>query len=58
MTAKWQYKQAYEEVLEEVRSLRAENAKLRDAVNYLYGFAKTLGVDEGDMRVFGVEVDE
>lgn len=36
----------------------SENAKLRDAVNYLYGFAKTLGVDEGDMRVFGVEVDE
>lgn len=29
MTAKWQYKQAYEGVLEEVRSLKAENAKLR-----------------------------
>jgi hypothetical protein len=29
MTAKWQYKQAYEGVLEEARSLKAENAKLR-----------------------------
>lgn len=40
------------------KHLKAENDRLRDAVNYLYGFAKTLGVDEGDMRVFGVEVDE
>lgn len=28
MTAKWQYKQAYEGVLEEVRSLKAENERL------------------------------
>ena len=44
--------------MRESDELQRENAKLRDAVNYLYGFAKTLGVDEGDMRVFGVEVDE
>ena len=29
MTAKWQYKQAYEGVLEEVRSLKAENDRLK-----------------------------
>jgi hypothetical protein len=38
--------------------LKAENARLRDAINYLYGFARTLGVDEGDMRGFGIEVDD
>lgn len=37
--------------------LQRENAKLRDAVNYLYGFAKTLGVDDGDIRELGIEVD-
>ena len=40
MTAKWQYKQAYEGVLEEVRSLKAENAKLRELVRQMYPGAK------------------
>jgi cell division protein FtsB len=58
MTAKWQYKQAYEAMAEEAQALKAENAKLRDAVDYLYGFARTLGVDESDMREFGIEVPD
>ena len=40
-----------------VDRLKAENAKLRDAVDYLYGFARTCGVDADDMRERGVEVD-
>ena len=35
----------------------AENAKLLKAVDYLYGFAKTLGVDADDLRELGIEVD-
>lgn len=34
--------------------LKAENAKLRKAVEYLYGFAKTCGVDANDLRELGV----
>ena len=51
--------------------LRAENAKLRGlltegneelakmrrAIDYLYSFAKTCGVDAEDMRELGIEVD-
>ena len=36
MTAKWQYKQAYEGALEEARSLAAENERLRELVRELY----------------------
>ena len=32
MTAKWQYKQAYEAALEYNHELKAENAKLRELV--------------------------
>lgn len=35
MTAKWQYKQAYEAALVTARELRAENAKLRDSLKAL-----------------------
>lgn len=35
----------------------AENEKLRKAVDYLYGFAKTCGVDADDLRELGVEVE-
>lgn len=52
--------------------LRAENAKLRGlltegneeltkmrrAIDYLYSFAKTCGVDAEDMRELGIEVGE
>lgn len=41
-----------------IRKLEDENAKLREAVKCLYGFARTCGVDEGDMRELGIEVDE
>lgn len=34
-----------------------ELAKMRRAIEYLYSFAKTCGVDAGDMRELGVEVD-
>lgn len=33
-----------------------EIAKLRKAVEYLYGFAKTCGVDANDLRELGVEL--
>ena len=37
----------------------AENERLRNAVEYLYGFAKTLGVSGDDLREeFGIEADE
>ena len=32
MTAKWQYKQAYEGTLEEVRNLKKENERLRELI--------------------------
>lgn len=35
MTAKWQYKEAYEAALVTARDLKAENAKLRDLVREL-----------------------
>jgi len=35
MTAKWQYKQAYEAALVTARELKAENAKLRAERDYL-----------------------
>lgn len=38
----------------EVMRLREQNAKLRKAVEYLYGFAKTCGVDANDLRELGV----
>ena len=41
----------------ETKELESENAKLRDAIDYLYGFAKTCGVDADDLRELGVEVD-
>lgn len=41
-----------------INVLKADNGRLRDAVDYLYGFAKTLGVDADDLREFGIEVDE
>ena len=34
-----------------------ELAKMRRVIDYLYSFAKTCGVDAGDMRELGVEVD-
>lgn len=40
-----------------IGSIEAENARLRNAVEYLYGFAKTLGVSGDDLREeFGIEV--
>ena len=36
MTAKWQYKQAYEGALEEARSLAAENERLRELVRHMH----------------------
>lgn len=42
----------------DIRDLEAENAKLREAVDYLYGFAKTYGVSADDLRELGVEVDD
>lgn len=39
-----------------VEELEAENTKLRKAVEYLYGFAKTCGVDANDLRELGVEL--
>ena len=39
MTAKWQYKQAYERALEEARSLAAENERLRELVRDMYEMA-------------------
>ena len=39
MTAKWQYKQAYEAALEHNHELNAENAKLRELVADLYDMA-------------------
>ncbi len=38
--------------------VEVENAKLRNAVDYLYGFAKTCGVDADDLRELGVEVEQ
>ena len=35
MTAKWQYKAAYEAALVTVRDLKAENAKLRNLVSVI-----------------------
>lgn len=34
-----------------------ELAKMRRAIDYLYSFAKTCGVDAEDMREMGIEVD-
>lgn len=39
-----------------VRKAEAEADRLRDAVDYLYDFAKTCGVDADDLRELGVEV--
>ena len=40
-----------------IDALDKESAKLRKAVDYLFGFAKTCGVDAEDLRELGVEVD-
>ena len=40
----------------EIDRLRADSAKLRKAVEYLYGFANTCGVDANDLRELGVEL--
>lgn len=74
MTAKWQYKEAYEAVLVTARELRAENAKLRELVDGLTWCCEHHGcrqecplydVSEPDhcrevsiKRELGVEVDE
>lgn len=42
----------------EVEVLKAENRKLRKAVDYLYEFAKTCGVSADDLRSLGVEVND
>lgn len=39
MSAKWQYKQAYEAALEHNHELAAENAKLRELVLYMWDFS-------------------
>ena len=44
-------------VLLDAADMLDENEKLRKAVDYLYGFAKTCGVDADDLRELGVEVD-
>ena len=36
MTAKWQYKQAYEAVLEYNHELKSDNAKLRELVRHMH----------------------
>ena len=68
MTAKWQYKEAYEAALVTARELRAENAKLRKLVrdwrDFAVGGADSLtdwNHEQADleqrMRALGVEVD-
>ena len=67
MTAKWQYKQAYEGALEEARSLAAENERLRELVRHLYEYRQLYfktgiypsdhGVTERRMSELGIEVD-
>jgi hypothetical protein len=42
---------------DELDRLKAENARLWAAVEYLYGFAHTCGVDSDDMRELGIEVE-
>ena len=48
----------YSQLRDAVDGLESENERLRDAVKYLYGFAKTLGVDAEDMRELGIEVED
>lgn len=49
----------YEELVAAAQYMWMENAKLRNAVEYLYGFAKTLGVSGDDLREeFGIEVTD
>lgn len=40
-----------------IKELREQNIKLRKAVDYLYVFAKTCGVDADDLLELGIEVD-
>lgn len=42
MTAKWQYKEAYEAALVTARELRAENAKLREDIEDQEGYDQML----------------
>ena len=49
MTAKWQYKQAYEAVVEDVRRLRDENEKLSYAIQVMYDFLLSGKVDQCDL---------
>lgn len=46
-----------EEANNQAEEVCIENAKLRNAVDYLYGFAKTCGVDADDLRELGIEAD-
>lgn len=59
MTAKWQYKEAYEAALVTARELRAENAKLRELLDYMTPIAWYAASErERDrMRELGIEVD-
>ena len=73
MTAKWQYKQAYEAVLDYNHELKAQNAKLRELVRIAgtYCVNGLCGKDDGcplylgkpycalhdRMRDLGIEVD-
>ena len=41
-----------------IKELREQNIKLRKAVDYLYVFAETCGVDADDLRELEIEVDE
>ena len=72
MTAKWQYKEAYEAALVTARELKAENAKLRELLQrllteyrymrvrpravYLQHERRMRAIEE-EMRELGVEVD-
>ena len=51
MTAKWQYKEAYEAALVTARELRAENAKLREQGERLFDKASELGTENAKLRL-------
>lgn len=51
-----QHQQMAEKTMQVIALEREENDRLRKAVEYLYGFAKTCGVDANDLRDLGVEL--
>lgn len=63
MTAKWQYKAAYESALVTVRDLKAENAKLRELCSELLRMAESNDPDflhwpemHEELRKLGVKI--